>query len=60
MNPADDAGRETLELLADPEACTELAEADEAIIRGDVVRGVEAVRALRKTQEQAPSPPEHP
>ena len=39
--------RETAEILADPEAMAALAEADEAIARGDVIRGTEAVRALR-------------
>ncbi len=39
--------RETLEILSDPDARAALAEADEAIARGGVVHGVEAVRALR-------------
>ncbi len=38
---------ETLEVLGDPEALAEIREADAAYARGDVVRGVEAVRALR-------------
>lgn len=39
--------RETAEILSDPETMSALAEADEAIARGDVIRGKEAVRALR-------------
>lgn len=39
--------RETAEILSDPETMSALAEADEAIARGDVIRGREAVRALR-------------
>ncbi|MFC5998858.1 type II toxin-antitoxin system Phd/YefM family antitoxin [Quadrisphaera sp. GCM10027208] len=38
---------ETLEVLGDAEALAEIREADAAYARGDVVRGVEAVRALR-------------
>jgi len=38
---------ETLSVLADPEALADIREADKAYARGDVVRGVEAVRALR-------------
>lgn len=38
---------ETLSVLGDTEALRGLREADEAIARGDVVRGVDAVRALR-------------
>ncbi len=38
---------ETLEVLGDPAALAEIREADAAYARGDVVRGVEAVRALR-------------
>ena len=37
----------TLDLLGDPESLAEIREADAAYARGDVVRGVEAVRALR-------------
>jgi len=42
---------ETLELLSDQEAVRELveAEAEAAVAAGDVVRGVDAVRALRGT-----------
>ena len=39
---------ETLAVLGDPEARAELAEAEQAYARGDVVRGVDAVRALRR------------
>ena len=38
---------ETLAVLSDPEALADIREADAAYRRGDVVRGVEAVRALR-------------
>ncbi|WP_420432698.1 type II toxin-antitoxin system Phd/YefM family antitoxin [Candidatus Poriferisocius sp.] len=38
---------ETLAILGDPEAMKELAEGERALMEGDVVRGVEAVRALR-------------
>lgn len=38
---------ETLELLSDPNARAEIAEAECAVAEGDVVRGVDAVRALR-------------
>lgn len=38
---------ETLELLSDPNARAEIAEAERAVAEGDVVRGVDAVRALR-------------
>ena len=34
-------------MLGDSEAVTQLADAHRAYIEGDVVRGVEAVRALR-------------
>ena len=39
---------ETLEVLGDPEALAEIREADAAYKRGDVVRGIEAVSALRR------------
>ena len=39
---------ETLEVLGDPGALAEIREADATYARGDVVRGVEAVRALRR------------
>ena len=37
---------ETLSVLSDPEALADIREADAAYARGDVVRGVEAVRRL--------------
>ena len=40
------AARETAELKADPEALRALAEAREGVRAGDVIYGVEAVRAL--------------
>lgn len=43
-----DAIEETLELLNDTDALAELADAKRAVERGDVVRGVDAVRELRK------------
>ena len=38
---------ETLEILSDPEALADIREADAAYRNGDVVRGIDAVRALR-------------
>lgn len=38
---------ETLAVLSDPEALADIREADRAYRDGDVVRGVDAVRALR-------------
>jgi antitoxin YefM len=38
---------ETLSVLSDPEALADIREADAAYTRGEVVRGVDAVRALR-------------
>jgi antitoxin YefM len=38
---------ETLSVLSDPEALADIREADAAYARGDVLRGIEAVRALR-------------
>lgn len=38
---------ETLDVLGDPDALADIREADAAYARGDVVRGVAAVRALR-------------
>lgn len=37
---------ETLSVLSDPEALADIREADAAFARGEVVRGVEAVRRL--------------
>lgn len=39
---------ETLELLGDGQAIRELVEAEAAVAVGDAVRGIEAVRALRR------------
>lgn len=39
--------RETAEILADPEAMAELAESADDVARGDVIRGRDALRALR-------------
>jgi antitoxin YefM len=39
---------ETIDVLADPEALADIREADQANARGDVVRGVDAVRQLRR------------
>jgi antitoxin YefM len=38
---------ETLAVLSDPQALADIREADAAYAAGDVVRGIEAVRALR-------------
>ena len=38
---------ETIDVLGDPDALADIREADAAYARGDVVRGVAAVRALR-------------
>ncbi len=49
ISPADLAElEETLSVLADPEAVADIAEADAAYARGDVIRGVEAVRRLAR------------
>ncbi len=48
MSPEDlESMEETLAILSDPEAMAEIAEGLRALEEGDVVRGVEAVRALR-------------
>ncbi len=39
---------ETLDVLSDAEASADIREADAAYARGDVVRGVDAVRNLRR------------
>lgn len=49
ISPDDlDSLEETLELLGDSDAIRELVEAEAAVAAGDVVRGVDAVKALRK------------
>jgi prevent-host-death family protein len=48
LSPGDLAQlEETLEILSDPDALADIREADAAYRTGDVVRGVEAARALR-------------
>ena len=48
ISPEDlDSLEETLALLGDNAAVRALAEAEAAVAAGDVVRGVDAVRALR-------------
>lgn len=47
ISPDDLAGlEETLSVLSDPEALADIREADAAYARGDVLRGVEAIRRL--------------
>lgn len=49
ISPDDlDSLEETLSLMGDRTAIKELVEAEAAVRAGDVVRGVDAVRALRK------------
>lgn len=38
---------ETLDILRDPSALAAIREADDEVVRGDVVRGVDAVRGPR-------------
>ena len=40
---------ETLELLSDAEAVRDLVQAEAAVASGDVVRGIDAVRAMRQS-----------
>ncbi|WP_419554489.1 type II toxin-antitoxin system Phd/YefM family antitoxin [Candidatus Poriferisodalis sp.] len=48
MSPEDlESIEETLAILSDPDAMREIALAEREIAEGNVVRGVEAVRALR-------------
>jgi prevent-host-death family protein len=39
---------ETIDVLSDPAALEDIREADAACVRGDVLRGVDAVRQLRR------------
>lgn len=39
---------ETVDVLSDPEALADIREADQAYSRGDVIRGIDAVRQLRQ------------
>ena len=49
ISPADlESLEETLSVLNDAEALADIREADAAYARGDVTRGVEAVRQLRR------------
>jgi antitoxin YefM len=49
ISPADlESLEETLSVLDDAEALADIREADAAYARGDVVRGAEAVRQLRR------------
>ena len=53
MSPEDlESLEETLAVLGDSKAVKQLAEAHRACIEDDVVRGVEAVRALRRPVRQ--------
>jgi antitoxin YefM len=48
ISPEDlDALEETLAVLSDPHALADIREADAAYADGDVIRGADAVRALR-------------
>ncbi len=49
ISPADLAElEETIAVLSDPEALADIREADAAYARGDVVRGIDAVRRLAR------------
>ncbi len=49
VSPEDLASlEETLDVLSDVNAMAELAEAEKALDAGDAVRGIDAVRALRR------------
>lgn len=48
ISPADLAQlEETIDVLSDPDALANIREADAAYKRGDVLRGVDAIRRLR-------------
>ncbi len=47
LGPLPQSLNETPDILSDRDAVAELAEAETALATGDVVRGVETVRALR-------------
>jgi len=50
ISPDDlDSLEETLELLSDAKAVNDLVQAEAAVASGDVVRGIDAVRALRQS-----------
>ena len=52
ISPDDlDSLEETLELMGDQDAIKELVAAEAAVASGDVVRGVNAVRALRSSSK---------
>lgn len=42
---------ETLDVLSDPTALAEIHDADDEVTRGEVVRGIEAVRKLRQGRD---------
>jgi prevent-host-death family protein len=49
LNPSDLAAlEETIDVLSDPAALADIREADAAYARGDVVRGADAARKLRR------------
>lgn len=53
ISPDDlDSLEETLDLLSDAEAVRDLVQAEAAVASGDVVRGIDAVRALRQSTTQ--------
>ncbi len=53
ISPDDlDSLEETLELMGDQDAIKKLVAAEAAVASGDVVRGVDAVRALRSSSKE--------